>query len=87
SLLNVKGIGEQKVDNYGEDILKVIREFIQDNPDSIEELKGLANDEPREVNVSSRRKGRENDSPSFLETYELYNDGKNIDEIAELRGI
>jgi len=71
SLLMVKGIGEQKKDKYGERLLKVIQQF---------------SEEDIEVEtVTVEKESKKDKTPSHLITLEMYQEGKKIDEIAQLR--
>lgn len=75
-MLQVKGIGEQKFANYGEEILNMITRFCEENDASFGgKYAGLSED----------RTSKETAKPSYLESYELFQKGKSIAEIASLR--
>ncbi|MBE7098644.1 MULTISPECIES: DNA helicase RecQ [Bacillus cereus group] len=78
-LLTVKGIGEHKLVKYGSHFLQVVQHFIKDNPNYAETVK-------TEV-VTERKKSGKASANSHLETYEMYKQGIDLDEIAKERGL
>ncbi|PGZ52956.1 ATP-dependent DNA helicase RecQ [Bacillus cereus] len=78
-LLTVKGIGEHKLVKYGSHFLQAVQHFIDENPNYAETIK-------TEV-VTERRKSGKASANSHLETYEMYKQGINLDEIAKERGL
>ncbi|HDR7719094.1 DNA helicase RecQ [Bacillus albus] len=78
-LLNVKGIGEHKLVKYGSHFLQAVQHFIDENPNYAETIK-------TEV-VSERKKSGKASANSHLETYEMYKQGIDLDEIAKERGL
>ncbi|GAO59724.1 ATP-dependent DNA helicase RecQ [Bacillus anthracis] len=78
-LLTVKGIGEHKLVKYGSHFLQAVQHFIEENPNYAETIK-------TEV-VSERKKSGKASANSHLETYEMYKQGIDLDEIAEERGL
>ncbi|MBU9720098.1 MULTISPECIES: DNA helicase RecQ [Bacillaceae] len=86
-LLQVKGIGEQKVDNYGEYILEVINEFIENNPSYQSSTKSNDFDDNNGSSGSSTPAKSGKGHPSHLETYELFISGMEVKEIAAGRGL
>ncbi|MGU3352769.1 DNA helicase RecQ [Bacillus sp. M5A3_1b] len=78
-LLTVKGIGEHKLVKYGSHFLQAIQHFIKDNPNYAETVK-------TEV-VTERKKSGKASANSHLETYEMYKQGIDLDEIAKERGL
>ncbi|MDQ7235988.1 DNA helicase RecQ [Bacillus pacificus] len=78
-LLTVKGIGEHKLVKYGSHFLQAVQHFIDANPNYAETIK-------TEV-VSERKKSGKASANSHLETYEMYKQGINLDEIAKERGL
>ena len=78
-LLTVKGIGEHKLVKYGSHFLQAVQHFIDENPNYAETIK-------TEV-VSERKKSGKASANSHLETYEMYKQGINLDEIAKERGL
>ncbi|MEF7560054.1 DNA helicase RecQ [Bacillus thuringiensis] len=78
-LLTVKGIGEHKLVKYGSHFLQAVQHFIEENPNYAETIK-------TEV-VSERKKPGKASANSHLETYEMYKQGIDLDEIAKERGL
>ncbi|EJS68328.1 MULTISPECIES: DNA helicase RecQ [Bacillus] len=78
-LLTVKGIGEHKLAKYGSHFLQAVQHFIKDNPNYAETVK-------TEV-VTERKKSGKASANSHLETYEMYKQGIDLDEIAKERGL
>ncbi|GAB6430812.1 DNA helicase RecQ [Bacillus luti] len=78
-LLTVKGIGEHKLVKYGSHFLQAVQQFIEENPNYAETIK-------TEV-VSERKKPGKASANSHLETYELYKQGIDLNEIAKERGL
>ncbi|OOR20943.1 DNA helicase RecQ [Bacillus cereus] len=78
-LLTVKGIGEHKLVKYGSHFLQTVQHFIEDNPNYAETIK-------TEV-VSERKKSGKASANSHIETYEMYKQGIDLNEIAKDRGL
>ncbi|RWS44805.1 DNA helicase RecQ [Bacillus mycoides] len=78
-LLTVKGIGEHKLVKYGSHFLQAVQHFIEANPNYAETIK-------TEV-VSERKKSGKASANSHLETYEMYKQGIDLNEIAKDRGL
>ncbi len=78
-LLQVKGIGEHKLAKYGSHFLQAVLHFMEENPNYEEILK-------TEV-VTERKKSGKASKNSHLETYEMYERGTELSEIAKVRGL
>ncbi|EJS54528.1 ATP-dependent DNA helicase RecQ [Bacillus cereus BAG1X1-3] len=78
-LLTVKGIGEHKLVKYGSHFLQAVQHFIEENPNYAETIK-------TEV-VSERKKSGKASANSHLETYEMYKQGIDLNEVAKERGL
>lgn len=78
-LLTVKGIGEHKLVKYGSHFLQAVQHFIEENPNYAETVK-------TEV-VTERKKSGKTSANSHLETYEMYKQDIDLDEIAKERGL
>ncbi|GAB6436779.1 MULTISPECIES: DNA helicase RecQ [Bacillus] len=78
-LLTVKGIGEHKLVKYGSHFLQAVQHFIEKNPNYAETVK-------TEV-VTERKKSGKTSANSHLETYEMYKQDIDLDEIAKERGL
>ncbi|AZQ47614.1 DNA helicase RecQ [Bacillus albus] len=78
-LLTVKGIGEHKLVKYGSHFLQAVQHFIEENPNYAETVK-------TEV-VTERKKSGKASANSHLETYEMYKQGIDLNEIAKERSL
>ncbi|ONG97573.1 DNA helicase RecQ [Bacillus cereus] len=78
-LLTVKGIGEHKLVKYGSHFLQAVQHFIEENPNYAETIKTEL--------VTERKKSGKASANSHLETYEMYKQGIDLDEIAKERGL
>ncbi|HDR8173946.1 MULTISPECIES: DNA helicase RecQ [Bacillus] len=78
-LLTVKGIGEHKLMKYGSHFLQAVQHFIEENPNYAETVK-------TEV-VTERKKSGKASANSHLETYEMYKQGIDLNEIAKERNL
>ncbi|PEX98390.1 DNA helicase RecQ [Bacillus cereus] len=76
-LLTVKGIGEHKLVKYGSHFLQAVQHFIEESPNYAETIK-------TEV-VSERKKSGKASANSHLETYEMYKQGIDLNEVAKER--
>ncbi|WP_028400539.1 DNA helicase RecQ [Ectobacillus panaciterrae] len=74
-LLNVKGVGLQKQQRYGERFTSLIHAYVQEHPDL---------DPPTEIKVPKQKERKE---ASHLVTYELYKQGYSLQEIAKERDL
>ncbi len=71
SLLKIKGVGENKFNKYGEKFIEVIKKYKEENKNEKEKLNTDTN----------------NKLPSHVITYNMYHEGKKLQEIAEHREI
>ncbi|HFJ9463464.1 DNA helicase RecQ [Bacillus cereus] len=78
-LLTVKGIGEHKLVKYGSRFLQAVQHFIEENPNYAETIKTEL--------VSERKKSGKASTNSHLETYEMYKQGIDLNEIAKERNL
>ena len=76
-LLKVKGIGEHKADIYGEDILKILKEYDFGDVELV----------TRYGDPIARKKKKVTRGSTYMETYRLYSVGLKPEEIANKRGI
>ncbi|MGE7592283.1 DNA helicase RecQ [Peribacillus frigoritolerans] len=73
--LEVKGVGMQKFERFGDAFLQVISQFVQAHPEL-------------ETNTMvTKETVKRATKPSHLESYRLYQEGKSIKEIGTLRGL
>lgn len=73
-MLNIKGVGLKKYENYGDDFLQIILKYSSDN--EIEPI----------VIVKSKDTRNESFLDRYNATYELYENNLDLDEISEIRG-
>ena len=79
-MLQIKGIGEVKFEQYGESFLTLLQDWRARNPDV--EVKVLISADAPVV----RKKDTDDEGPSHLVSYNLFQSGKTIKEIAAIRG-
>ncbi|WP_175991413.1 DNA helicase RecQ [Bacillus sp. Marseille-Q1617] len=79
--LNVSGVGESKLERYGELFMKEIKSFLNDNQGYTRKIE----EEPAE-SPSPRGRGQ-SDEPSHLVTFKMFSENKDIKEIASARGM
>ncbi|TKC16309.1 DNA helicase RecQ [Robertmurraya kyonggiensis] len=74
--LQVNGVGELKLEKYGEAFIQAILEFCEANPERKSEASVVTNAAPK------KKKPEKN---SHLETYQLFKEGLTVSEIAKKR--
>ncbi|SET75902.1 ATP-dependent DNA helicase, RecQ-like [Oceanobacillus limi] len=77
-MLAIKGVGERKFEQYGEVFLDKIQEWRKENPDV--KVKIRISDAPR-----PKRKKEADDTPSHITSYNMFQSGKSIKDIASIR--
>lgn len=84
-LLLITGVGEFKAEKYGERFLSIIKEYVESHPLEVERMKQLV--EKEESNATSKVVQHTKSAPrdSHKLTYELYQAGCSVDEIADER--
>ncbi|RYD06545.1 hypothetical protein N752_03585 [Desulforamulus aquiferis] len=75
-MLNIKGVGLGKLENYGNEFLEVIREYVQEN-----------NIRKKEITVSQEQPKPEKSLPSHVISLNMLLEGMTIQEIAVKRNI
>lgn len=87
-MLNIKGVGESKLNKYGEEFISTIKKYMKEN--NIEQKEEMLYNEE----VGSDRKAKsevEQDSkneekvPSYVITYNMYKQGKSVADIIDER--
>ncbi|GGA63632.1 DNA helicase RecQ [Ornithinibacillus halotolerans] len=81
-MLEIKGIGERKFDQYGEAFLEVIKKWRDEHP----EAKTRVRISGSSTSVTPKKKEAE-EGPSHLVSYKLFQSGKTIKDIAAIRDI
>jgi ATP-dependent DNA helicase RecQ len=77
----ISGVGELKLERYGEDFIREIKIYLDENPGiSIQEEE--SRDTGREVLTQKKKKGE-----TVEETYGFFNGGMSIEDIAKLRSL
>jgi ATP-dependent DNA helicase RecQ len=77
--LTVTGVGQNKLEKYGEEFIEAIQQFLVQHPDRMEDaIKGQA------VKTTTPKKTTPN---SHLETYTFYKEEMTVEEIAEHRDL
>ena len=74
--LEIKGVGNQKFERYGQAFVIVIKAYLEEHPE-------VAQSAPQQTKEKKRNSGE----PTHLETYQHYREGKSMKEIAVLRGL
>lgn len=84
--LKIYGAGEVKTEKYGGKFMDAIRDYVRDNNIDIEDIKTQNAHEASDENSgkSTKASGTEDTRTT---SYNLYKEGKNIDEIAKERGL
>ncbi|WP_106495952.1 DNA helicase RecQ [Lentibacillus sp. Marseille-P4043] len=78
-MLSIKGVGEKKFDQYGEEFLGAIIEWRAANPDVKSKIRigGTASPKPA--------KKKQEEGPSHIVSYHMFQSGKSIKDIAVIR--
>lgn len=79
-LLAIKGVGERKLNSYGSDFLSTIQDFHDNHPELVAKINIRQTTQKQQ-----RSDGPSSDQASHMETFNLYQKGKTIAEIASLR--
>ncbi|MFC0015434.1 MULTISPECIES: DNA helicase RecQ [Allobacillus] len=82
NMLEIKGVGERKFEQYGEAFLEVIQKWRADNPDVRKRVKITSSGAPKR-----RKANPQDDRPSHLISYEMFRSGKTIKDIAIAREV
>jgi ATP-dependent DNA helicase RecQ len=81
--LNVKGVGEHKLEKYGLEFIQAIRAFCEKNPDRT--IQADSSTEEAKPQKSKREPKTQDSKASHLITYDLFINGMSIKEIATER--
>ena len=79
-MLQIHGVGANKVHKYGDDFIEAISNYVREN--------GIVADEiiiPKSVNAKKETASSSPKEESYMISYQLYCEGKSIDEIAQIR--
>jgi ATP-dependent DNA helicase RecQ len=94
SMLKISGVGQAKLEKYGEQFVEFIKEYIKENDiepyrsgnfSGVEEPLSTADQKnnsrnPRKINDTNK-------TPSFMETYSLLTEGQSLEEISRVRDL
>lgn len=80
AMLQIKGIGEKKYEQYGEVFLEAIQEYKDEHPDVNSKVQ--ISDAP---SFKARPKKTADDKPSHLISYNMFQSGKTMKDIAAMR--
>jgi ATP-dependent DNA helicase RecQ len=87
-MLNIKGVGESKLNKYGEEFISTIKKYMKEN--NIEQKEEMLYNE--EVVSDSKAKSvvkqdgkNEEKVPSYVITYNMYKQGKSVADIIDER--
>ena len=89
--LGIKGVGEMKYEKYGDRFLTLISDYIKDKEINISSIRNNLIQNSMNSSVSSLKYNnnikKEEKKKSHIITYEMYKQGKSIDEIAKIREV
>lgn len=85
SLLSIKGVGEIKLENYGARFIRVIEQYIGEN--KISSWNDISTGNVPTPVKSLQAAGRNEEQPSHLITFTMYQAGKTVKEIALARNL
>ena len=87
-MLNIKGVGESKLNKYGEEFIQIIKKYMSENNIELKE-EILYNEE---VDITTKNEGKvssiketEDKVPSYVITYNMYKEGKSVEDIIKDR--
>lgn len=80
-MLEIKGIGEKKYEQYGEEFLAIIQDWRAEHPDVKQKIRigDTSSAKPKEKKTAD-------DRPSHLISYQMFQSGKSLKDIATIRG-
>jgi ATP-dependent DNA helicase RecQ len=78
-LAQIKGVGQAKLEKYGEEFIQVIQAYVNEHPEALE-----MKDKHQEKVISA---SNSEDIPSHIVTLDMYHKGIGVAEIAKQRGL
>lgn len=84
AMLEIKGIGLRKYEQYGELFLQAIQTWLAAHPEVKPKVQ-ISSSTPIAPKQQPRR--QESDGPSHIESYKMFQSGKSLKEIAEIRSL
>lgn len=85
--LEVSGVGEVKAEKYGSKFMDVIKEFTKNNNIQLDDIKIQSKDETENIIDKEKDNKAAKKEDTRTVSYNLYREGKSIDEIANERGL
>lgn len=87
-LLSIKGVGESKLNKYGEEFIGVIKKYMSEN--NIELKEEILYNEEVDITAlnefeTEQKDENEDKVPSYVITYNMYKEGKSIEDIISER--
>ncbi|GAB3048294.1 DNA helicase RecQ [Virgibacillus ainsalahensis] len=79
-MLDIKGVGEKKYEQYGQAFLTIIQEWRKRNPDVKKKVRIADTSAPK-----PKAKKAEDDRPSHMISYQMFQSGKSLKDIAVIR--
>ena len=88
NMLKISGVGVSKLEKYGKIFIDTISKYVEENNISIpEDTRITPNINKPHLNNAEPKKTKEHKEDTKIISYNLYNEGKSIDEIAKIRGL
>lgn len=84
AMLEIKGIGVRKYEQYGKLFLQTIQDWLSNHPEVKPKVQ-INNTAPVKPKKEHRR--QESDGPSHMESYQMFQSGKSLVEIADIRSL
>ncbi|MBY7144811.1 DNA helicase RecQ [Virgibacillus sp. NKC19-3] len=79
-MLEIKGVGERKYEQYGEHFLSVIQNWRKEHPDVKKKIQIADAPAPK-----PKKKKTDDDRPSHMVSYQMFQSGKSMKDIAVIR--
>lgn len=79
-MVAITGVGDAKLERYGDDFIKEIKTYLEENPD-------ISIQENRFSDIPAGRADKKPKGETFEKTYELFKKGLSIKEIAKARNL
>ena len=83
AMLEIKGIGERKYEQYGELFLDAIQTFLAEHPEVKPKVQIASS---RTTTPRPKENRTKSDEPSHIESYQMFQSGKSLKDIATIRG-
>jgi ATP-dependent DNA helicase RecQ len=86
SLLQIKGVGETKLNKYGQTFLQILQEYASESNFPVDEVEQKKKESTGYTNLT-RTKAKPTDKPSHVVSWDMLQNGMTLEEIASLRGL